>query len=72
MVKRAGKAITESLGEARGDTNLWLLTVAEHEVKRNEPATAADAFARMMVKGSKVADPNRVDAVQKYLDGAFK
>lgn len=38
----------------------------------NEPAPAADAFARMMVKGSKVADPNRVEAVQKYLDGAFK
>lgn len=72
MVKRAGKAITESLGEARGDTNLWLLTVAEHEMAKNEPAPAADAFARMMVKGSKVADPNRVDAVQKYLDGAFK
>lgn len=72
LVKRAGKSVTESLGEARGDTALWLLTLAEHQVKANEPALAAEAYAKMVVKGSKSADPARLDAVQAYLDGAFK
>ncbi len=69
---RAAAQISEKISGEQDQTESWMMTLAEHGMKKGDAAQVADAWARMTVKGSKMVDVKRLLVVEKYLDKQFR
>lgn len=78
--KNARKAFAKHIGEKIGDqievsrdaTDVWMLVLAEHAMKKNDPVLAADAYARLRVKQPLSIDPKRMTKVEEYLAEKYR
>lgn len=68
LAKRGTEAFLRSFENERGGIELWLLTLAEHAVKKNDVAMAADAYARLSIKAPPSIDPERLAKVEAFLE----
>ena len=72
FAKRAAKELVEELEVNRSKTSLWLLSLAEHGMKKDDVALAADALARLAIVRPRSVEPARVEKVERWLDERLK
>lgn len=72
FAKHVSSKLGDGIETSRDATDLWMLTLAEHAMSKNDAVLAADAYARIRIKAPINIDPDRMKKVEAFLTEKFR